>query len=312
MTISKHDRATARFLGTAALIMALMDSITFAARAQTTHDVHVGSGMVLRLRLDSKLSTDKLKHGEGFSATLQTRDLSLTYEGLPNGSRVEGVVKTAHPENGGASGVLEFSFHNRRQPKGTAYSIKGTLLGQTPNGAALKPGTEIGVRVDQLDKSVSPPDATYRVHEESGDVSPTRRSDSGVHREGIGVMYGDQNIAFDPSAPPFMQRNSVMIPAIPVLQSAGVEATYDAKRGMLIAHGDAGTVTMFADSVIARVAGDRRVRAEAPARMVHGVFYAPAKFLALATGMVAQYDAHTQTVVLLSRQEALDQRERAR
>ncbi len=70
---------------------------------------------------------------------------------------------------------------------------------------------------------------------------------------------------------------------------------------MLIANGPDSTVKLSMDSSVAivnDVNGTRRVRLEAPARRLNGTEYVPMRFLALATGTEANYDAGSRTIVL--------------
>jgi len=186
----------------------------------------------------------------------------------------------------------------------------GYLFGALQKGhsdardVVLKPGTELGVRLDRglsftgygdyrddnSDNSNSPNDDRYHRAPRSGNDRDTATD--------IGVLIGDQNVNFDSTARPIMSNNTVLVPVAPVLSAAHVPYQYDSSRKEIRASGDAGVVRLGIGSRIAVVNGSKRVRLETSAQMLNGRVYVPMHFLELATGQKATWDSSSRTVVL--------------
>ncbi len=86
------------------------------------------SGSVIPFRLNDELSSNRSEVGEKFTATLDATDYD-NYQGLPNGSVLEGHVDVVRAKDDEAPGVLGLAFDRVRTPDGRYYSVDGTLIG---------------------------------------------------------------------------------------------------------------------------------------------------------------------------------------
>jgi hypothetical protein len=209
----------------------------------------------------------------------------------------------------------------------TKHTLEDTLIGgglgylfgslqkshSDARDVVLKPGTELGVRLDRRltysnDTSSSgyrngdnyaPGDSSYHRGSQSGNALDRSANipDNGTN---IGVLIGDQNVAFPSTAGPIQTNNTVLVPAAHVLKAAHVPYQYDGKRKEIRAEGPNGIVRLSVGSAIAVVNGSQRVRMETDARLLNGTLYVPLRFLHLATGDNVDWDSSSRTVVLTS------------
>lgn len=200
----------------------------------------------------------------------------------------------------------------------TKKPIEGTVLGaglgylfgaleknnNNPKDVVLKPGQEMGVRLDRR-LSYARSDDDYRDNRDGSDTSFHRnpRNDDRPDRNldnpgGIGVLFNDNNVRFNSTAQPFEARGVVMVPAEPVMRAAGIDYHYDRAKRQIRASSDQGIVRLSVGSRIAVVNGNRRVRLEAPAQWLNGTVYVPRKFVDLVTGTRTNWDAGSRTVII--------------
>jgi hypothetical protein len=97
--------------------------LQLAAQATT-----LDAGTVLPVRLNSALSSKDAQKGDTFTATVRT-DSDMGNYGLPDGTRVEGVVRMARPHRDNDPGVLDLEFRRLKLPSGESYPIEGSLIG---------------------------------------------------------------------------------------------------------------------------------------------------------------------------------------
>jgi hypothetical protein len=84
----------------------------------------IASGTVIPVRLDDDLSSNESRVGDKFSVTVENgRDNA----GLPDGTKIEGVVREAIPSRGGKPGVLDVDFNRVILPNGEARAIAASL-----------------------------------------------------------------------------------------------------------------------------------------------------------------------------------------
>ncbi|MEQ1934069.1 MAG: copper amine oxidase N-terminal domain-containing protein [Fimbriimonadaceae bacterium] len=88
----------------------------------------VVAGTVMPLSLSQKLSSKESRVGDIFKASLDTNGLA-DYQGIPNGSILEGHIDSANAKNGNTPGVLGLSFDRIRLPDGQIVPVTGTLIG---------------------------------------------------------------------------------------------------------------------------------------------------------------------------------------
>lgn len=127
---TKRNAFAARAVVPVIIIAALaVAGATLAApAAAATQAVSLSAGTVIPVQLDSVLSSNGSHAGETFSTTVQTTG-NTSYEGLPPGTKVEGVVRTATAQSGKQPGALDLSFRKIILPDGGSYPIEGSLTG---------------------------------------------------------------------------------------------------------------------------------------------------------------------------------------
>ena len=81
---------------------------------------------VLPVKLDTNLSSNESRRGDRFTASLDSA--SGVYGQLPGGTKIEGRVVTAKPQNGSDPGLLELAFDRMVFPDGHTQDLTGTLV----------------------------------------------------------------------------------------------------------------------------------------------------------------------------------------
>src|SRR5207249_4763290 len=85
----------------------------------------IPTGTVIPVKLKSELSSKTSRPGDHFTAVVRSgRDDS----GLPDGTRVEGVVREALPSAEGKPGVLDLDFTKIVFPDGQTRSLEASLV----------------------------------------------------------------------------------------------------------------------------------------------------------------------------------------
>lgn len=90
-------------------------------------------GTVLKARLDDRLSSAQARPGQRFTATVQSDD---DRSGLPEGTRVVGVVREARAASRTQPGVLDVDFTTLDFPNGRVYPISGALTSLDSNSVS--------------------------------------------------------------------------------------------------------------------------------------------------------------------------------
>lgn len=195
----------------------------------------------------------------------------------------------------------------------------GYLFGSLQKGhsdardVVLKPGTEMGVRLDRRVNVASYIDDNRdtRYHRGNGDTNDydrpyntdDRYTDNRFDRNrndstDIGVLIDDNNVRFASTARPILSQNIVLVPLFPVLKAARVPYNYNTERGAISATGQRESVRFSLGSRIAVVNGNQRVRLEAPVQKLNGTVYVSMRALALATGQDVSYDSYSRTITV--------------
>ena len=91
-------------------------------------NLRLEAGSVIPVKLKEAISSDKSHSGDKFITAVQTTDNYSDY-GFPNGTRVEGTVQSARPQEGANPGVLDVSFDKLLLPDGRSVRINGSLIG---------------------------------------------------------------------------------------------------------------------------------------------------------------------------------------
>jgi hypothetical protein len=111
----------------------LVAAIADSGGATDTTRVTLPSGTVIPVQLNSELSSKKSQPGDKFTATVKYgRDDA----GLPEGTRIEGVVREAMPSGDGKPGVLDVDFRRIDFPGGESRPIEASLY--SLDGKAVK------------------------------------------------------------------------------------------------------------------------------------------------------------------------------
>jgi hypothetical protein len=94
-------------------------------RASDLRRVVLPVGTVIPVRLDDSLSSDGNSVGDKFTATIRSGQDDA---GLPEGTKIQGVVREAVPSHNGKPGVLDVDFTRMILPNGDTRSLDGSLV----------------------------------------------------------------------------------------------------------------------------------------------------------------------------------------
>ena len=89
--------------------------------------VALDSGTVIPVKLDDKLSSERSREGDKFTATIDTSGKN-DYSGLPEGTKVIGHVSTIKPMEGKEPGVLGLDYDTLVTPDGYRTPIQGSSI----------------------------------------------------------------------------------------------------------------------------------------------------------------------------------------
>lgn len=118
-----------RMLRLAALV-AITSVVPQCAHAQFhKRKVALNAGTVIAVRLDEALSSNESNKGDKFSATVNNDAGAADAYALPEGTRIEGIVRFARPKKDKDPGVLDLAFQRLVFPDGRSYSLNGSLIG---------------------------------------------------------------------------------------------------------------------------------------------------------------------------------------
>jgi hypothetical protein len=207
---------------------------------------------------------------------------------------------------GAAAGAL-FSILGNRGRLSLENLILGSAAGyaagaltpgkKEPRDVTLKEGTEIGVR---LDKPVrfTPTDAETIPDEDRAPLTPGKENQS---EYGFAVLIGDNNVVFSSTAKPFQAGTTWMLPVKAVLDAAYIRYKYNqSARSLEIMDGDNSSRVGVGSQVVVMNDGSRK-RLDKAVRQVNGSLFAPVRYFELTTGMKANYDESSNTLVFEKR-----------
>jgi hypothetical protein len=104
--------------------LAVVSMIAVASAFAPPVRVTLGVGSVIPVTLDQNLSSDHSMKGDTFTATVKSG-----YAGLPNGTRVEGIVRNAVLKTKTKPGVLVLEFTRIISPNQAGTAIDGSPVG---------------------------------------------------------------------------------------------------------------------------------------------------------------------------------------
>lgn len=106
----------------------LLLPITLALPAQGQRNrTTLESGTVIAVKLNDALNSKDARKGDAFTATVNNGD-GNNNAGLPDGTKVEGVVRSAEAKSGKEPGKLDLDFTRLVLPGGHSYPINGTPI----------------------------------------------------------------------------------------------------------------------------------------------------------------------------------------
>jgi len=106
------------------LALAISGNALAQVRTRTADYDVLPSGTVLKVALDKPLTSAEARVGDRFTGTVRPAE---DHSGLPEGTRVEGVVRAAKPASKDQAGVLDVDFTGLRYPDGRSQAILGSL-----------------------------------------------------------------------------------------------------------------------------------------------------------------------------------------
>ncbi|HZH98311.1 MAG TPA: stalk domain-containing protein, partial [Fimbriimonadaceae bacterium] len=86
----------------------------------------LAEGTVIPVVLNDSITSDRSRAGDVFTATVQTSNRD-SYGALPTGTKVEGSVVTAKPQQGNDPGIDELAFKRIILPDGRNFAMNGSL-----------------------------------------------------------------------------------------------------------------------------------------------------------------------------------------
>jgi len=349
---------------TSGLALALLVGSVPAGAQSGGQRVTLETGTVIPVVLDNQLTSNNSRKGDHFTAQVKIDDKS--YLGLPQGTRVEGVVTEAKAKRDKDPGVLDLDFRTLRLPDGKTYpitsgligldnksvetredgrivakeghkrddlkyvgygaaagalfsllgnrgriSIENLILGSAAGYAAgalikgpkeardvvLKPGTEVGVRLDKPVRFARP--ATNEIPDD--DRAPLTPDDTARTTDGFAVLMGDRTVVFPQKAQPFQLGDTWMLPVKTMLDTVNIRYKYNNSTRTLEVMDSNNSLKVGVGSQIAVMGDGARRRLDKPVREVNGTLFASVKFFELATQMRAHYDQSSNTLIFNER-----------
>ncbi len=111
-----------------AQMVSITTQVTESVPTMRTTTATMASGTVIPVKINSDLSSDGSVAGDKFEATISTHN-SDSYQGLPEGTVIEGHVDAARAKTSEAPGVLSLAFDRVRLPGGRNFDVHGVLIG---------------------------------------------------------------------------------------------------------------------------------------------------------------------------------------
>ncbi|MGC8669397.1 MAG: stalk domain-containing protein [Chthonomonadales bacterium] len=123
----------------------LMMGTTAPAAAYGRREV-LPVGTVIPVRLDTPLSSKHSRPGDRFRATVR---YGQDDGGLPEGTRIEGVVREAWPSHDGKPGILDLDFRRIVFPRGEARALDASLISLDARSVKRSPSGRLIATVDR-------------------------------------------------------------------------------------------------------------------------------------------------------------------
>ncbi len=140
--IRSYRRAAVLTIGTALLLF--QSAHASAARRKVLY-----AGTVIPVQIDQTLNSKTAAQGDRFTATVRP---GSDDPGLPDGTRIDGVVREAVPAEHGKPGVLDLDFRGLVLPNGERHAITADLIALNAKSVRR---TASGVLVATPDKSAN-------------------------------------------------------------------------------------------------------------------------------------------------------------
>ncbi len=104
------------------------------------------TGTVIPVRLNDTLSSDSSQPGDRFSVTVRPGGDNA---GLPDGTRIQGVVRDAEPATGDHPGTLDLDFRRAVFPDGESFPMEGSLISLQSNSVRRASDGRLVARSDK-------------------------------------------------------------------------------------------------------------------------------------------------------------------
>jgi len=182
------------------------------------------------------------------------------------------------------------SNYRRDSGFGDPVGRRGQIGGANGNGRFGYPN---GTARGRLDDQPGNGTIRGRLEDQPGNGNVRRQG------TGIGVLVGDREVNFA-NARPLRVGQSVLVPLAAVMNASGIRYQYNSAAREVTVQGPEGDARLTVGSTVAWVNG-RREPIGAPARIINGSLYVPDRFVSLATGMRADWDEGTQTLIFTDR-----------
>jgi len=279
--------------------------------------------------LDVDFTTLETPDGHGYSvrgalASLDKNSVTRTANGRLVARQTSSRDRTKFIGYGAGAGALIGVLTGGNLLKGALLGAAGGYLyGQlnkdkTRRGFSnvdLREGAEFGVRLEQRFAWV--PVGDERLDRSDEELSRRARGDSSVtgrrdrrydtdrsdatfrDRSDVTVFVEERRVSFG-SALPMREGQTVLVPLAPVMSAAGVRYYYNPLTREISINGDQRSVRATVGGTVATL-NSERVRLEEPIRRIGDTLHVPERFLELATGMQATWDASGQTLRLNGR-----------
>ena len=135
--IRNSYKQAAAGMGLTALLVPM--TWTMPAQGQRSSNT-LESGTVIAVKLNDDLNSKDVRKGDTFTASVTKADDKDNSTFLPDGTKVEGVVRSARAKNGKEPGMIDLAFNRIVLPNGRSYSINGSPIGLDSKSVTHKDG----------------------------------------------------------------------------------------------------------------------------------------------------------------------------
>ena len=133
-----------------AAAVAIASAVMAPGSALAARRVTLNSGSVIAAKLNDALSSNESRQGDSFTATLNSAEARQS--GLPAGTQIQGVVRSAQPKDDKHPGILDLTFQRLLLPDGKSYGISGSLIGLDNKSVTRNNGRLVATKSHKNDR----------------------------------------------------------------------------------------------------------------------------------------------------------------